>query len=686
MRAWVRSNASGLAWGAWTLAVVLAVASLLFLVLSWSTPAPAGTFGFRGFAAMFALTFGTVGATVAARLPGNPIGWLMLGSGVLSGFQELANQYAIWAVLEHEPPLAFGQAAAWIPAWIWIPGTAGAMLALFLFPDGQLLAPWWRWAAGVGLLGTVMGSVGFALVPGPLENFRAIDNPFAVGTGEAFGVVALVGLVLYGVGFIMAGVSVALRFRWSAGGERQQLRWLVTAGAFLAVSLVASFVDQVVNVDRGADVGFVTSLIVIAGFSSFPVAMGIAILRYRLYDLDLVIRKTIVFGILVALLTAIFLVTAVAVGGTIARTEAEGSALPAIVLAFAIGALTVPLWRLSRRIADMVVFGGRATPYQVLSEFVDRVGATYSADDVLPRMAQVLGSALGAEEATVWLRVGRRYLLEAAWPSPSSAGRQPPEGAFEVRHQGELLGALAVRQPANDPMDPSKARLARDLATQAGPVLRNVMLLEDLRESRRRIVAAQDERAKKLERDIHDGAQQQLVALAVKQRLAQALVGKDDDRARQMLQELQEETKDALENLRDLARGIYPPLLADKGLTPALEAQARKSPVPVRVESDGIGRYAQEIESAVYFAVLEALQNTAKYAEATRAIVRLVQGDVELTFTVTDDGKGFDDAGLARGSGLQGMADRLEAVGGRCEVRSQPGEGTTVTGRVPTPS
>jgi signal transduction histidine kinase len=256
------------------------------------------------------------------------------------------------------------------------------------------------------------------------------------------------------------------------------------------------------------------------------------------------------------------------------------------------------------------------------------------------------------------------------------------EHGVEVRHQGELLGALSVAMPLSDPMNSSKAKLVLDLAAQAGLVLRNVRLLEELRASRRRIVTAQDERAKALERNLHDGAQQQLVALAVKQRLAATVVRRDPDRAAQMLEELQTETAAALENLRDLARGIYPPLLADKGLAAALESQARKAAVPTTVESDGIGRYPQEVESAVYFCTLEALNNVAKYAEASRAEISLAQHDGGLTFTVADDGVGFDADTKAYGTGLQGMRDRLDAIGGTLEVRSQPGRGTTVTGRV----
>ena len=145
------------------------------------------------------------------------------------------------------------------------------------------------------------------------------------------------------------------------------------------------------------------------------------------------------------------------------------------------------------------------------------------------------------------------------------------------------------------------------------------------------------------------------------------------------------ETAEALADLRDLARGIYPPLLADQGLPAALEAQARKSIVTTVVESDGIARYPQEIESAVYFCCLEALQNVAKYASASRARIRLAESDAGLVFEVSDDGLGFDPTAIGYGTGLQGMADRMDALGGSIDVRSSPGEGTTVTGRIPIP-
>jgi len=257
--------------------------------------------------------------------------------------------------------------------------------------------------------------------------------------------------------------------------------------------------------------------------------------------------------------------------------------------------------------------------------------------------------------------------------------------AFAVRHQGSLLGVLDLTMPTNDPMNTQKEQLVRDVAGQAGLLLRNVGLLEDVRESRRRIVAAQDERARTLERNIHDGAQQQLVALTVKLRLAEQLAERDPGGMRELLGTLQVDATAALEDLRDLARGIYPPLLADQGLGAALQAQARKSMVPVTIDGEGIGRYSQEIESAVYFSCLEGLQNVAKYAYASHVTISLARVDGYLSFSLVDDGVGFDPSTTTLGSGLRGIEDRLDALGGSVRIESLEGAGTTLAGSVPIP-
>ena len=229
----------------------------------------------------------------------------------------------------------------------------------------------------------------------------------------------------------------------------------------------------------------------------------------------------------------------------------------------------------------------------------------------------------------------------------------------------------------------------RHLASQAGLVLRNAALtaelqamIDELRASRRRLVEAQDAERRKIERNLHDGAQQQLIALTIHLRLLEESA--DDSAAvRELVAAVKDGVRAALDELRDLARGIYPPLLADQGLLPALQAQARKAPLPVEIDADGIGRYPQDAEAAVYFCTLEALQNVTKYASASRAKVGLSCSDGSLQFTVTDDGTGFDTATTRHGTGLQGMADRLAALGGALQVRSRPGYGTTLSGMLP---
>jgi signal transduction histidine kinase len=261
-----------------------------------------------------------------------------------------------------------------------------------------------------------------------------------------------------------------------------------------------------------------------------------------------------------------------------------------------------------------------------------------------------------------------------------------------VEHQGTVLGALSIVKRRGESLTPTEANLLNDLAHQAGLVLRNVSLtaelqqrLNELRASRQRLVHAQDEERRRLERNLHDGAQQHLVALKVKLGLALMLLSTKPDTAKATVIQLKADADEALATLRDLARGIYPPLLADKGLVVALESQARKATVPVTVEAEGVARYAQDVEATVYFCVLEALQNVQKYAGASSAAVRLRDDAGELTFEVIDDGAGFDAATVKKGAGLTNMMDRVDAIGGSVEVISQPGAGTRVRGDVPAP-
>ena len=471
-------------------------------------------------------------------------------------------------------------------------------------------------------------------------------------------------LILGAIGSVAA---VVVRYRRADGDDRQQIALLAWVAATAIVILILGLSLQSVFPVVGS-IGF-TALFAVIGIG-VPLAIQNAVIRHRLYDLDVVIKKTVVFAIVVVLLVGIGGIVAVLVGVGIVPSLYDSPPLM-LFLGLAYGLMVTPAYRLASRIADRVVYGGRASPSEVLSEFSERLSETYATDDVLPRMAAIVGDATRAKEVRVWLRVGGVYRVAASWPADllpedpvddpgEVVPRFPGEGhRTEVRDRGELLGAITTSFHANDPIDPARERLIRDMAAQAGLVLRNVGLIENLRASRQRMVAAQDEGRRRLERNIHDGAQQQLVALSVKTRLADSLIDRDTAKAHEMLAQIQADTNDALETLRDLARGIYPPLLADKGLAVALAAQGRKVTVPVSLDADGIGRYPAEAEATVYFCVLEAIQNVSKYAQASGIELRLSASNGSLTFEVRDDGVGFDPQTHTPGTGIQGMQDRL---------------------------
>jgi signal transduction histidine kinase len=670
-----------LAWGSMAIAVGFGAAGISLAIVH-GTGATEASQSHIGLATtivlgLLILTYSFVGAMIATRRPDNWIGWLFCANGVLVAFQNFASSYSSVHDTLTRPGTFPG--AAWFALLsdaLWVPFLFTTTAFLFLlFPEGRPASRGRRNAVIVGAVAGVAASILAGLLEPTLYSYPDVPNPLRIhlpsvvfGPVTGVALLCLVGVLLYSVG------NFFRRLRRSTGDERLQFRWF----AYAVVLILLFFIPSATFTTAPAIFQVLGGLALI----SLPIAVGISILRFRLYEIDVVIRKTVVYAVLAALIVLVGAALILVVGGIAVGPVSNNRAL-LIVAGVVMGFAIWPLRTAASRIADRIVFRGRETPYEVLTTFADRMAETYSTDDVLPRMAQVLAAGTGADLATVWLRSGDRYGVAAVWPSDATEPDAIPIGATEVRHQGEVLGALSVQMPANDPMNPSKEGLIRDLASQAGLVLRNVRLIEDLRGSRRRIVAAQDERARKLERNIHDGAQQQLVAMQVKLRLAENVVERDPSKARELLMQLQQESNDALEDLRDLARGIYPPLLADKGLPTALEAQARKAPMPVRVEADGTGRYTPEIESAVYFSCLEALQNVAKYAEASRVNVTLAQSNGELSFEIRDDGRGFDPSATGYGTGLQGMADRLAALGGELVVTSAPGDGTAVAGRLP---
>ena len=629
------------------------------------------------------------------------MGWIMLTVGLAFALAQATETYAKYT-LEIDPGvLPFGAVAAWFGTWDYAVAFCALLVLAQLYPSGRVLSPRWRKVPWIVVAAASVASVGTALSPGTLEveTGFAVDNPF--GLEAIRPIVEITG----GIGWIVLLASVpvsiaslVLRFRRSEGESRQQIRWL----AFIAVAVVASLLLAVAAVivfgerfDRsiGPEVffGVIFSLIGVG----VPAAMGVAVLKYRLYDLDLVIKKTIVFAILVLLLLALVGVGALLLGGTLVPSLSDRPPL-LVVFGVVFGLLVIPAYRLARRIADRVVYGGRASPYEVLSEFSERASETYSTEDVLPRMAQLIGQATGADSAHVWLHVGSELRPTAAWPSdaiPSRAiasidGELPPfeDQAFEIRHQGELLGALTLRMRASDPMNPSKERIVRDLASQTGLVLRNVRLIEELRGSRRRIVKAQDEERRQLERNIHDGAQQQLVAL-----VGEARAGGTPDperptaKAVAMLGRGRRRRPTKRSRTSATSRGGSIRRCSPTGASSRRSsAQARKSAVAGRGR---VGRDRPLSRRKRRRPCTSPASRRSRTSRSTRrrprATVRLAQANGTLTFAVSDDGRGFDPATAEHGTGSPGdrrpprLARRRARRAGRRRATARPSPGAS---------
>ena len=567
------------------------------------------------------------------------------------------------------------------------------IFALLSFPDGRLVPRWSR-AAKVALYAPATVAV-------------------AVAAFQLQGTTRTVALILYfGLLTPIAGVaSQAYRYRRSPTPvERQQSRLLFWA---LVPAVLVGLIVLTSGVRETAFETFEGRFLPVIPvelfrvfqpvFALIPLALFVGILRYRLWGIDRVISRALLYGILAGFVTAVYVGVVVGVGRVVGDQGADRGNLGLSILATGIVALAFePVKERVNRLVNRLVYGKRATPYEVLSEFCEKVADTVATEDLLSRLARILAEGTGAQKADVWLVIGDEARPAASWPVtdgsapaalPVVNGQLPPMGGVSavvpVRHHGELLGALAVTKPGRESLSPTEEKLVSDVGAQAGLVLRNGRLtaelmarLEELKASRLRLVAAQDEERRRMERDLHDGAQQQLVALKIQLSLVEQLAEGGQPVA-PMLAQLKQDTTDALETLRDLARGIYPPLLASEGLPTALAGHARRVSVPVEIVADGVGRYPKDLEAAVYFCCLEALQNVAKYARASSVTVNLRAEGGSLTFTVSDDGTGFDPASTPQGSGSQNMADRMEALDGTLEILSRPGGGTTVRGSVP---
>jgi signal transduction histidine kinase len=633
---------------------------------------------------IFAISFAIVGALIVWRRPRNRIGWVCCGIGVLWAFEEFVLGFSSYLTYAPHPPIPGAHFWAWLVNWVWIlPVNLTLIFLPLLFPDGKPVSPrWWTlaWVALGGLTFSIAGAT----------------------TGVT--ALSLLGQIIELTCAVLAPCTLLIRYRRAQFEERQQIKWFVGAALLLAGLAVASTAVSFLVYHNGYVVfNPVGGIAIPLGLAGLAAAIGISVLRYHLYDIGVFLRRALVYAVLLAITGFIYLALVVTIGTRIApQTIAADRAIPFVVAAV-LALAFLPVRNRLQRFANRLVYGKRASPYELLANFSRGVSELYGDEDLTVRMARVLSEGTEADRAEVWLRVGGELRLAASWPERDTkpAGRrlesgEPPPmpeaaAAVPVRYQDELLGMLAVLK--REDITPTETRLVNDLAHEAGLALKNERLtaelsqrLAELTVSRQRLVTAQDGERRRIERNLHDGAQQELIALKLKLVVAQDMAASDPQQTQEMLQGLVTDVGNAVETLRELARGIYPAVLADLGLAAALEAQARRSPLTVEVHADCIHRYPPEIEAAVYFCCLEALQNAVKHAQATAMVISVEESDGQLSFTAVDNGRGIDVASARRGSGIQNMTDRMAALQGSLDLGTARGGGTIVSGRLPAPA
>ncbi len=673
------------------IAVGLVLATLVLLGLTWSgevSPLGASNAQDALLVGVF-FAYSVVGALIVIRLPQNRVGWIFLASGLLLQVWVFSYRYAAYGLVGRPGSLPAVELMAWTSEWSVVLGLGLAFtFLLLLFPTGRLVSRRWRAVAWFAAFAIGFTTITWATSPGPLSVFDQVTNPVGIA---AVGRLDLPGLgwVLTVLAIVASAVSLVVRYVRSAAVERRQIQWFAYTAALMVVTLVTV---SIASESQWRPLEVATEVLFPLAVVALPAAAYVAIFKHDLYDLDIVVSKTITFGVLTALITGTYVAVVAGVGAAVGTVGESGLVLS--VLATAIVAIAFQPARVRvQRIANRFVYGERATPYEVLAELSHRMGDAVDAEAVLPQMARMVTEGTGALRAEVWLVVGSDLHRLSSWPPkyggrtlPLTEGRLPPvpeaTRIVEVRHQGQLLGAVALTMPPGQTLTPTEDRLLTDLAAQAGLVLSNVRLVEELKASRRRIVSAQDEERRRLERDIHDGVQQRLLALALALKMTAARVGHDPNEAViESLDDAAAEARETLVELRRLARGIHPAIITEGGLVAALESLAERTPLPVEMQVPDTERLPAPVEVTVYYVVAEALTNAVKHAAASRVAVDVARFDGRVLVEVVDDGSGG--ALASPGSGLSGLGDRVAALGGHLQIDSPPGGGTRIQVDIP---
>ena len=539
------------------------------------------------------------------------------------------------------------------------------LLPLFLltFPDGRFVPRWTRWLFITYL---VVGIVGIAI-----EQFwpHLVQN----NTGEQ---VAWFSMQLAGI-----GVQVYRYLRVSDSVQRHQTKWFVSGLVLTALLLASVDIINLSNLspnqpglpallDKVMEMTLVTS-----AFLIIPLTLGFSILRYRLWDIDLLISRALIWGLLSGIVIGLYVLTVGALG---ALFQARGTFVPSMLATGLIALLFHPLRQRVQRGVNRLTYGQRDEPYAVLSQLGRRLEATLAPGSALPTIVETVAQTLKLPYVAITLKEGSDFQIAA---STGKAVQEPL--VLPLTYQGEVIGQLICGPRSGEPFKGEERRLLEDIARQAGVALHAVQLNTDLQRSRERLVTAREEERRRIRRDLHDGLGPALASQTLKIGSARALLKRDPDAVDTLLQQLESDSIAAMKDIRRLVYNLRPPALDELGLLRAIQQDApERQGLNVSFELPPmLPELSAAVEVAVYRIVQEALANVVRHSGAGSASVRMETG-VELSLSITDDGQGLPD-GYHSGVGLNSMRERAEELGGTFKIDSAPGAGATIDVRLP---
>lgn len=624
-----------------------------------------------------AIIYGLVGALIATRQPGNALGWLFLVIGLGGQIGELGASWAVYS-LETRPSLPGGAWALWISVWIGVTFFM-PMFPLLLFPSGRIENRRTWFVAGLTMLCTLY--LVFSLVsgttvpPGFPDLYSKTPNPLFPGEPLSDAGYGILGLGICG---LLAVGLVIERFLRARGALRQQYLWVVFAMMFLAVAFIADFVARAFT----SWAFVVTGPMLSVSMMLIPVAVGVAILRYHLWDIELIINRAIVYLLLSAGVVGIY-VFVVGWLGTTFRTR--GNLAFSLLATGVVAVLFHPMREVIQRRVNRILFGDRDEPYAAIARLGQRLENTLAVDAILPAIASTVREALSLPYAAITITSGVNQSLSVKSGTPVAKPLRLPL-LYQQEPVGEIL--LAPRTPGES-FNPSDRRLLDDLARQAGIAVHAVRLTHDLQRARERLVEAREEERRRLHRDLHDGLGSQLAALNLQLGAMPALIDSDPDAAQTEIGELRGQLKAAIASIRTLVQGLRPPTIDELGLLVALRERIRQyNTVDFIIKVDlptQVPKLPAATEVAIYRVTEEALTNVTKHADAHWCFVRLVDEGPTIVLRIEDDGVGI---GTEPGSGvgLGSMRMRAEELGGSLTVESRSRIGTVIEARFPAAS